>query len=130
MTHIHISIRTPVCEHSILLYTIYPNNPITESIVHRLYETLDNGFLQPLQEKMIQLETTFHDLQTLFSKSATVDCATHWYACTRDVRAKTEQVMRNMTDVHLSFLIVDDDMLYDVHMNEEGSMDRLIMLLS
>ena len=130
MTRIHISVRTPVQQYSILLYTIYPRKPIPESTVNLFYETLDKGFLQPLQEKMIQLETTFHDLQTLLSESATVDCATHWYACTRDVRAKTEQVMRNMTDVHLSFLIVDDDMLYDVHMNEEGSMDRLIMLLS
>ena len=130
MTHIYISIRTPVCEHSILLYTIYPNNPITESIVHRLYETLDNGFLPPLQEKIIQLEPTFHNLQTLFSKSARVDYATHWYACTRDGRAHTEQVIRNMTDVHMSFMLVNENGIQCLHMNEEGSLDHLVKLLS
>lgn len=130
MPHIHVSIRTPVCEYSILLYTIYPNNPITESTVRRLYEILDKGFLQPLQEKMIQLETTFHNLYVLFSKSARVDCATHWYACTRDRRAHTERVIHNMMDVHLSFMLVNENGIQCLHMNEEGSMNRLIELLS
>jgi len=130
MTHIHISIRTPVQQHSILLYTVYPRKALSESDVYRFYEFLEKRFLQPLQEKVIQLEAVFQDLYTLFSEFMRTDYATHWHAVTKAVRAHTEKVICNMTDVHLSFMLVNGTEMQTVHMNEEDSMKRLVALFA
>jgi hypothetical protein len=98
--------------------------------VHHLYHALDNGFLKPLQEKVIPLETVFQDLYTLFSESMRVDYATHWHSVTKAARAHTEKVICNMTDVHLSFRLINGTERKKVHMNEEDSMERLVALFS
>jgi hypothetical protein len=121
MTHIHISVRTAVYPCSILLYTIYPYKPIQP-----FYHILEEGFLHSLLEnREIRLGTTFHRLQAHFSESASVECATHWYASTKDQRTHTEKVICNMVEPHLSFMLVDNHHIQEVHMNEEGAMDRL-----
>ena len=120
MTHIHISIRTAIYPHSILLYTIYPHEPIKP-----FYHILEEGFLHTLlTDHEIRLGATFHALQAHFSESASVECAIHWYASTRDQRANNEKVICNMIEPHLSFMLVDDR-IQEVHMNEEGAMERL-----
>ena len=129
MVHIHISIRTPVQQHSIILYTIYPLQPISESVVHSLYDILEKGILQPLQENVMQLETTYQNLFDHLSEFIRVDYATHWHIVKKAVRAHTEKVIYNMTDRHLSFMKIDTEHQV-VHMNEEDSIKRLVALFS
>ena len=123
--HIYVSIRTPVQEYSVLLYTIVPHGQLQP-----FYEILEKGLLQPLRkDRVVHLGTTYQSLQALFSKSAWVDYATHWFASTKDRQMNIEQVIRNMVDPHLSFMMVDHHVIREVHMNEEGAMERFHELL-
>jgi hypothetical protein len=131
MVHIHVSIRTPIQPYGIILYTIYPCKPVSESIVRHFYEVLNKEFLQPLQEnKVIPLESTYEKLFALFFDSIRVDYATHWFVGPRSWRAKTEKIMCSMTDMHFSFMLINGTEHSYVHMNEEDSMERLVALFS